>query len=151
MKIILSKSADGRARVSVECGSSQSERKEICKRGLERLVREAVKIEPEHLLPPEGANDPEEKTEKPVPELAAPDENGGEVRTKSRVVQSWGDPEGIKRLEEYQAMLDRGEGRPVPKSMLKRMEDPIGFDHTGRAFTEEDTRRNYERMFGKRK
>jgi hypothetical protein len=67
---------------------------------------------------------------------------------KKEIVKIHGDPEGAKKIQEYLDALNRGEGRPVPDSMLKRMEDPIGFDHTGRPFTDEDTERNYRRMFG---
>jgi len=148
MKITVSKYADGSARVSVECGSSQADPKAVYKRGIERLAREAVKIEPEHLLPPAAASDPEQETEQPAPELAAPDENGGEVRTKSRVVQSWGDPESIERMKKHIAMLDRGEGKKAPKSLQDRMNFSPGFDDNGRPFTDEDTERNYRRMFG---
>ncbi|MBF0482603.1 MAG: hypothetical protein HQK81_10995 [Desulfovibrionaceae bacterium] len=66
----------------------------------------------------------------------------------AKVIRSGGDPDGLKRLDAYQAILDRGEGKKVPKSLQDRMNFPPGFDDKGQPFTEEDSERNYRLMFG---
>jgi hypothetical protein len=66
-----------------------------------------------------------------------------------KTIRSYGDPEAIKKIEEYVAFINRGVGlSKVSDDLQARMNFPLGFDHTGRAFTEEDTERNYRRMFG---